>query len=381
MVKNEKESRSQLDDIIKDYLALMGSCEQISGARENYQLLKKVRGGTFPENPLILKKVSSVKVERNSRREIEIYGSKKEVLIPLGEFVDEIRDRGMLRKYSKNNERMSITLASDYEIDFEVANIVSGPIRVRVDKNVPQKLYLKYRTPNAVQAKNKLIKGNLGLVVTIATGYNLEKYLEDMIGSGNIGLIRAVDKFDLKSLIKFSNYAAHWINSEIKKCLMNIALPIRLQQDAYQRRGYIDKINHEMIESNQIIPTDEELYEKIKELENQGQGFGPNRRITMGNIKNLRGLAPVNTGHSNIQEKECHSLYPSAYDKVLEDEVVYDLLQRLGSRKIGILMMKYGLGDYDEHTNKEIAEKYNVSGETIRNLKGRALKKLRQMVG
>jgi RNA polymerase primary sigma factor len=226
-------------------------------------------------------------------------------------------------------------------------------------------------------ARERMISANLRLVVTIAYDYvNLGLPLLDLISEGNIGLTKAVERFDPKKGAKLSTYAMWWIKQAIKRALANQSKTIRLPVHLVDKVGKVRRLSLQMSEELGREPTDDELGEEIG--------------IPGENIARLKSLGvrpaslegPIGDDDATefgelIGDEEAQTPFEMLRDKNLLDEMD-GLLKVLDKREKKIISQRFGLDGAAPRILEEIGESLGVTRERIRQLQNGALAKLRR---
>ena len=226
------------------------------------------------------------------------------------------------------------------------------------------------------ESRKHLAEANLRLVVSIAKKYaNYGMPLPDLIQEGNIGLFRAVDKFQYRKGFKFSTYATWWIRQSITRALADQSRTIRIPVHMVEILNKVHKTNHRLIQENGHEPTPEEI----------GKRMG----MTCQKVKEVMELsqlpvsieAPIGKDGENdfadlIEDR--HTLSPAeiASGALLKTHITY-VLQELSDREQQIMILRFGLEDETEHTLEEIGELFKISRERVRQIESKALRKLR----
>ncbi|GAA5481344.1 sigma-70 family RNA polymerase sigma factor [Haloferula sargassicola] len=227
------------------------------------------------------------------------------------------------------------------------------------------------------KARTHMINANLRLVVKIAqdySGYGLP--LSDLISEGNIGLMKAVERFDPKKGGKLSTYAAWWIKQSIKRALANQSKTIRLPVHMVDKIAKMRRISTMLAEVLGREPTDEELAEEI--------GL-PRRKLAMLKQASQRPTsldAPVNEGEATqygeiIGDERAENPLDALTDKNLHGELD-DLLAILDQRERRIIDERFGLNGKKPMTLEEVGREFGVTRERIRQLQNVALTKMRK---
>ena len=227
------------------------------------------------------------------------------------------------------------------------------------------------------RAREKMIKANLRLVVKIANDFSTFGLpLLDLISEGNIGLMKAVERFDPKKGGKLSTYASWWIKQSIKRALANQSKTIRLPVHLVDKIGKIRRVAARMTEELGREPTSDEVAEELG--------------LPVAKVAHLKNVAVrpasldarINSDDETpfgdlVSDEKAEDPFAALRDKDLRDEVV-DLLDVLDPRERRIIAYRFGLGGGRERTLEEVGRKFGVTRERIRQLQNMALLKMRK---
>jgi len=227
------------------------------------------------------------------------------------------------------------------------------------------------------EARERMINSNLRLVVTIAHDYaNLGLPLLDLISEGNIGLTKAVERFDPAKGAKLSTYAAWWIKQSIKRALANQSKTIRLPVHLVDKIAKVRRVSLQMSDELGREPTDDELGEEI--------GIAGNKvaRLKSAGIRPASLDAPIADDDSTefgdvIGDEEAQTPFELLRDKNLRSEVD-ELIEVLDNREKKIISQRFGLDGGKPKTLEDVGKNFGVTRERIRQLQNIALVKLRR---
>lgn len=226
------------------------------------------------------------------------------------------------------------------------------------------------------QARRQMIRSNLRLVINIAKQYS--KFgvpLLDLIEEGNLGLMKAVSKFDPKRGFRFSTYAAWWIKQHVTRALADQGKTVRIPVYMVETLARFKKINERLMHRLRRKPKVAEVaramklpVSKIKELLTLDQGT-TSLDQTLGDEGETSIL-------DMLEDPKTISSQESINDMFREERVA-NLLSKMNSREREILELRFGLKDGECHTLNEAAKKFNITRERVRQIESAALKKLR----
>jgi len=228
-------------------------------------------------------------------------------------------------------------------------------------------------------ARAQMIKANLRLVVKIAHDYsNFGLPLLDLISEGNIGLMKAVERFDPKKGGKLSTYAAWWIKQSIKRALANQAKTIRLPVHLVDKISKMKRAGHKLSEQLGREPTDQELADKL------GMTRAKVAQLRTISIRPASLDAPIGDDDATefseiVGDENALTPFELLRDKTLRQEV-YDILEELEQREAEILTLRFGLDGNKPKTLEEVGRKFKVTRERVRQIQNIALTKLRRVM-
>ena len=296
--------------------------------------------------------------------------------------IEVVSDEGEGSGGTKTLEKEEPLILDDAEITKDVN--INDPVRMYLKEigkisllSPEQELDLsKKAAVGDEMAKNILAESNLRLVVSIAKRYVGRGLLFlDLIQEGNIGLMKAVDKFDYDKGFKFSTYATWWIRQAITRALADQARTIRVPVHMVETINKMARIQRQLTLELNREPSEEEVakkmgitVEKVREV----------IKINQDPVSLETPIGEEDDSHLGDFVKDVNAMTPEEYatNEILKEEIKA-VLETLQEREQEVLELRFGLVDGTSHTLEEVGKKFNVTRERIRQIEAKALRKLR----
>ena len=275
-------------------------------------------------------------------------------------------------------EHLDLSITGDVRVNDSVKMYLKEIGKYDLLKPEDEPILAKKILEGDQEAKNTLINANLRLVVNIAKHYVGRGMLFlDLIQEGNLGLMKAVDKFDYEKGFKFSTYATWWIRQAITRAIADQARTIRIPVHMVETINKMTRIQRQLVQDLGREPSAEEISEAM------GGELTPKRireiqRIAMEPVSLETPIGEEDDSHLGdfIEDKDSESPVEYTTRQLLKEEL-YGILKDLNDREERVIRLRYGLDDNRPRTLEEVGKEFGVTRERIRQIEAKAIKKLR----
>jgi RNA polymerase primary sigma factor len=387
------------EDLVQAYFHSMGDISILTKAEE-VELAKKLEEGKEIISEILKPLTLTKRIERdyefdsetmekeewagqvmemalyNLEMKVDVVNSLNEEMTPYGASMKALRN---LIKHEKSKKRVRGSLLKEMEVMCDKVRFIFKKIEAEVGLKIDPMMFIWERISRVqffvLEAKNELITRNLRLVVNIAKNYvGRGLPLLDLIQEGNIGLMKAVDKFKHEKGFKFSTYATWWIRQAITRALIDQTKTIRVPVHMMEFYNRVTKASRELTQVIGREPTDEEIAKKLNV---------PTRKVeeVFRAIQDPIALqTPVGDEDTELEDFIGDKNSPSPYSDAENKEIstyIKKVLGTLTPKEEKVIRMRFGIGVDRDHTLEEVGRHLTITRERVRQIEAKALRKLK----